>query len=100
MGEFYEELRGTQSFGKMVSFMASEAQKNAPQSIRGAFGANEVQNVCHGSANGQAATREIDFFFGPGSKRFAQTAVLDNCTLAIIKPHALSQGLGGQIVDD
>merc|ERR1711904_59149 len=125
--EFYEELRGTQSFGKMVSFMASdaitcisivgdgavqkwndlmgpadpsEAQRNAPQSIRGAFGANEVQNVCHGSANGQAATREIDFFFGPNSKRFAQTAVLDNCTLAIVKPHALAQGLGGQIIDD
>ena len=48
----------------------------------------------------QAAERELDFFFGPSSKRFAQTAVLDNCTLGVVKPHALAQGLVGKIVDD
>lgn len=125
--EFYEELRGTQNFGKMVNFMASdaitcitivgdgsvgkwqqlmgpensnEARASAPQSIRATFGSDHIHNVCHGSADAQSAEREIDFFFGPGGKRFAQTAVLDNCTLGIVKPHALAQGLGGQIVDD
>merc|ERR1712054_28088 len=125
--EFYEELRGTENFGRMVSFMASDAitcitivgdgsvrkwidlmgpmdpnnaKRDAPQSLRAIFGSDLVQNICHGSADAEAAQREIDFFFGPNSKRFAQTAVLDNCTLAIVKPHALAQGLGGQIVDD
>jgi nucleoside-diphosphate kinase len=125
--EFYEELRGTQNFGRMVSFMSSDAitcmtivgdgsvrkwidlmgpmdpnnaKRDAPQSLRAIFGSDLVQNVCHGSADAEAAQREIDFFFGPNSKRFAQTAVLDNCTLAIVKPHALAQGLGGQILDD
>jgi len=125
--EFYEELRGTQNFGKMVNFMSSdaitcicivgdnsvakwqqlmgpensnEARAQAPQSIRATFGTDHIHNVCHGSADAQAAEREIEFFFGPGGKRFAQTAVLDNCTLGIVKPHALAQGLGGQIVDD
>jgi len=125
--EFYEELRGTENFGRMVSFMASDAitcitivgdgsvrkwidlmgpmdpnnaKRDAPQSLRAIFGSDLVQNICHGSADAEAAQREIDFFFGPNSKRFAQTAVLDNCTLAIVKPHALAQGLGGQIIDD
>jgi len=125
--EFYEELRGTENFGRMVSFMASDAitcitivgdgsvrkwidlmgpmdpnnaKRDAPQSLRAIFGSDLVQNICHGSADAEAARREIDFFFGPNSKRFAQTAVLDNCTLAIVKPHALAQGLGGQIIDD
>jgi len=48
----------------------------------------------------QAAARELEFFFGASSKRFAQTAVLDNCTLGIVKPHAVGQGLVGKIVDD
>merc|ERR1711959_29922 len=125
--EFYEDLRGNQSFGKMVSFMASdaitcleivgdncvavwnelmgpadpnEARSTAPSSIRAAFGTDAVQNAVHGSKNGQDSVREREFFFGPDSKRFAQTAVLDNCTLCVVKPHALSQGLGGKIVDD
>jgi len=125
--EFYEDLRGNQSFGKMVSFMASdaitcleivgdncvavwneligpadpnEARSAAPSSIRAAFGTDAVQNAVHGSKNGQDSVREREFFFGPDSKRFAQTAVLDNCTLCVVKPHALSQGLGGKIVDD
>merc|ERR1711959_202770 len=125
--EFYEDLRGNQSFGKMVSFMASdaitclelvgdncvavwneimgpadpnEARSTAPSSLRAVFGTDAVQNAVHGSRAGQESIKERDFFFGPDSKRFAQTAVLDNCTLCIVKPHALAQGLGGKIVDD
>jgi nucleoside-diphosphate kinase len=125
--EFYEELRGNQFFSKMVNFMSSdaitclcivgdssvarwqelcgaedpnEARSQSPQSIRATFGTDRIQNVVHASANSQAAERELEFFFGANSKRFAQTAVLDNCTLGVVKPHAMAQGLVGKIVDD
>jgi len=125
--EFYEGLRGNQAFGKTVAFIASdaitcleivgenavshwnalcgpadpdEARTSKPQSLRAIFGSDPVQNAVHAAADSASAERELDFFFGPASKRFGQTAVLDNCTLCIVKPHALAQGLGGKIVDD
>jgi len=125
--EFYEGLRGNQNFSKMVNFMASdaitclsivgdqsvtrwnelcgaedpnEARSTSPQSLRAVFGSDLIQNCVHASTDATSAERELEFFFGPSSKRFAQTAVLDNCTLGIVKPHAMSQGLVGKIVDD
>jgi len=125
--EFYENLRGNQNFSKMVNFMSSDAitcleivgnqsvarwnelcgpvdpndaRAQSPQSLRAAFGTDFIQNAVHSSTDAAAAERELDFFFGPSSKRFAQTAVLDNCTLGVVKPHALAQGLVGKIVDD
>jgi len=125
--EFYEELRGNQMFSKVINFVSSdaitclsivgdgsiarwnelcgpadpnEARSQSPQSLRAAFGTDNIQNAVHASADSQAAVRELEFFFGAGSSRFAQTAVLDNCTLGIVKPHALAQGLGGKILDD
>jgi len=125
--EFYEDLRGNQNFSKMVNFMSSDAitclaivgdqsvgrwlelcgpvdpntaRAESPQSLRAAFGTNHIQNCVHASTDASVAERELDFFFGPSSTRFAQTAVLDNCTLGVVKPHALAQGLVGKIVDD
>merc|ERR1711998_143509 len=125
--EFYESLRGNNTFSRVVNFMSSdaitclsivgdqsvarwnelcgpvdsnEARASAPQSLRACFGADAIQNAVHSSPDAQCAEKELDFFFGSNSGRFAQTAVLDNCTLGIIKPHAQSQGLAGKIVDD
>ena len=40
--------------------------------------------------------QEIDFFFGPKSPEV--NASLENCTLCIIKPHAVASGMSGQIM--
>ena len=125
--DFYEEMRGNTNFGRNVSFMSSDAitvmsligenavarwnelcgpedpdqaRNGAPQSLRAAFGSDLVQNAVHSSRDIASAERELDFFFGEGAKKFAQTAVMDNCTLCVVKPHAMAQGLAGKIVDD
>merc|ERR1711970_1011723 len=74
-----------------------EAQKSAPNSLRATFGTDLIQNAVHASADLNKANRELEFFFGANAKRFAQSAVMDNCSLCIVKPHAVSQGLVGKI---
>ncbi|XP_035997437.1 nucleoside diphosphate kinase 7 isoform X1 [Fundulus heteroclitus] len=76
------------------------ARKEAPQSVRAQFGTDAVKNVCHGSESLAAAARELEFFFpstighGPSN-----TAVYTDCTCCIIKPHAISEGLTGKILN-
>ncbi|XP_078115975.1 nucleoside diphosphate kinase homolog 7 isoform X1 [Sander vitreus] len=76
------------------------ARKEAPQSIRAQFGTDGIKNVGHGSDSFAAAARELEFFFpstighGPSN-----TAILTDCTCCIIKPHAISEGLTGKILN-
>ncbi|XP_061636204.1 nucleoside diphosphate kinase 7 isoform X2 [Phyllopteryx taeniolatus] len=75
---------------------AAAAHKEAPQSARGQLGSD----LAHGSDSLSAAARELEFFFpttichGP-----VNTALYSQCTCCIIKPHAVSQGLAGKIVN-
>merc|ERR1712166_1173778 len=46
------------------------------------------------------ADEDAEFFFGDGKKRFAQTAVFDNCTLCVVKPRVFQQGAAGKLIDD
>merc|ERR1712195_28997 len=73
---------------------------NAQNTIRGQFGTDEIQNVAYGSVSEGKADEDAGFFFGDGKKRFAQTAVFDNCTLCIVKPHVFQQGAAGKLIDD
>uniref|UniRef100_A0A3P9PTC5 Nucleoside diphosphate kinase homolog 7 n=1 Tax=Poecilia reticulata TaxID=8081 RepID=A0A3P9PTC5_POERE len=69
------------------------ARQEVPQSLRAKFGTDTIQNVCHGSESLAAAARELEFFFpstvghGPGN-----TAVCEDSTCCIIKPHAIAEG--------
>jgi len=124
--EFYNDQRGQQTFSRIVQFLASDAVTavefvgensvekwkslmgpdspsdwgQAQNTIRGQFGTDEIQNVVYGSANEDKAAEDAAFFFGEGKKRFAQTAVFDNCTLCIVKPHVFQQGAAGKLIDD
>ena len=79
-----------------------DARNDSPDSIRAQFGSNVTRNACHGSDSPEAAQREIDFFFGAAKKKpkGMVTATLgeSDCTLGIIKPHAVAAGLTGKII--
>ncbi|KAK5907714.1 hypothetical protein CesoFtcFv8_005532 [Champsocephalus esox] len=76
------------------------ARKEAPESIRAKLGTDGVKNVGHGSDSIAAAARELEFFFpstighGPSN-----TAIFTDCTCCIIKPHAITAGLTGKILN-
>eukprot|EP00003_Mantamonas_plastica_P008101 TRINITY_DN1699_c1_g2_i1.p1 TRINITY_DN1699_c1_g2~~TRINITY_DN1699_c1_g2_i1.p1 ORF type:complete len:343 (-),score=95.56 TRINITY_DN1699_c1_g2_i1:231-1259(-) len=127
--EFYAEHADQEWFGDLCAFMSAdtvvamqlvrenavkewrelmgptnvlEAMKSSPDSMRALYGDPEdaSANGTHGSASVDDATRELDFFFGSDANaRFGCCARLDNCSLCLIKPHAVLAGQTGNIVD-
>jgi len=65
-------------------------------SIRDAIATDDVRNAVHGSSSNEKAAAELEFFFGEG-KKWPSTALFNNCTLCIIRPHAVVKS-GGEIV--
>lgn len=65
-------------------------------SIRKALGSDMVKNGVHASMSNELADRELDFFFG-ASRNWPTTALFNNCTLCVVRPHALVKS-GGEIV--
>ena len=125
-GEFYAEHVGKPFFERLINFMTSGpivafeitgeeavtkwreiigptdsavARQDAPRSIRAQFGTDTTRNACHGSDSPESSKREIEFFFGPKS-RHKNTARFGDCTLGIIKPHAVMDGLAGKIIKE
>ena len=74
------------------------ARTQDPDSVRALFGTDGTKNAAHGSDSIGSYKREIDFWFGgeePTERPMQTTAVLDNCTLCLIKPHILKNGQAG-----
>ncbi|KAJ7377011.1 Nucleoside diphosphate kinase 7 [Desmophyllum pertusum] len=122
---FYEEHKGTSFFNYLVEFVTSgpvvvmelkgsnaiqkwrtllgptdsaTARTQAPLSVRAKFGTDNTKNAAHGSDSPESANREVDFFFGGQIFGGKNTATFSNCTLCIIKPHAIIEGLTGKII--
>ncbi|KAK7056529.1 Nucleoside diphosphate kinase 7 [Halocaridina rubra] len=81
---------------------AELARQEAPDSVRAKFGQNKQLNAAHGSDSDISATREIEFFF-PSSKVNGitgpeTTASFVNSTCCIVKPHAITAGQLGGII--
>lgn len=74
---------------------AVQAKVSAPSSIRAAFGTDHLRNAVHASSSAQQKRAEMDVFFG----ELGTTALLNNCTCCVIKPHIVKAGLAGQIID-
>merc|ERR1719463_416964 len=74
----------------------AQAKAEVPRSIRALFGADAVRNSVHGSESPVLASAEIDFFFG-SKQHWPTTALFNNCTLCVVRPHAL-QSAAGEIV--
>lgn len=78
------------------------AKQQAPASVRAKFGTDGTRNAVHGADSEPSYKRELGFWFGgedPAKRPMQTTAVMDNCTLCIVKPHMLREGLAGQVVD-
>lgn len=63
---------------------SQEAKATARNTIRALYGSDAMRNAVHGSATSTDYHREASHFF---SKGFQPTAVFNNCTCCIIKPH-------------
>ena len=121
-GQFYAEHKGKGFYNELMQFVTSDvvtgielvaenaverwrqfigptktfaARQSAPHSIRALFGTDDTRNAVHGSDSGPSWKRETDLFFGAKNP----TAVFSNCTVCIIKPHAVANGDAGKIID-
>ncbi|XP_062853323.1 nucleoside diphosphate kinase 7 isoform X2 [Trichomycterus rosablanca] len=76
------------------------ACRDTPASLRARFGTDGTKNAAHGSDSLASAARELEFFFPSttGHGPF-NTAKYTDCTCCIIKPHAVSEGLTGKILN-
>ncbi|CAL8393835.1 unnamed protein product [Boreogadus saida] len=98
------ELMGDEAIGAWRRLLgptdSATARQEAQDSVRARFGTDGTQNAGHGSDSVASAAREVEFFFpstaghGPSN-----TAQYTECTCCIIKPHALSQGLAGKVLN-
>ena len=71
-----------------------------PQGSNASLDARELGSALrdvHVASSERHAESELDFLFN--NPALQTTATFTNCTLAVIKPHALSAGLAGNIVD-
>ncbi len=127
-GQFYAEHQGKPFFENLTNMMTSDvtvgmelvatdavqkwrqtigptnsevAKREAPASIRAKFGTDGTRNACHGADSEVSCKRESGFWFDgePSERPMKTTAVLDNCTLCLIKPHVLREGMAGQVID-
>ena len=74
------------------------ARKDLPDTLRAQYGTDAARNAFYGSDSAESAQRDINFFFGSNSVG-QNTATYSNSTLGIIKPHAVKEGLTGQIIN-
>ncbi|CAM6086557.1 unnamed protein product [Calypogeia fissa] len=72
------------------------AKMKAPSSLRAQFGTDITRNTVHAAMSYEAARQEGMHFFADRS--YAPCARLANCTLGIIKPHAISAGAAGCVI--
>ena len=61
------------------------------------FGTDNTKNAVHGSDSCGSMKREVGFWFEGDYKtrQMKSTALLNNCTLCIIKPHIVVSGQAG-----
>jgi len=94
------ELIGTDVVNMWQAMMGpaspAQAQSEAPRSIRAQLGTDDTRNAVHGSSSSLQAEKDLDFFFG-ADKNWPTTALFNNCTLCIVRPHAFVSS-GGDIV--
>lgn len=96
------EIRGENAIQRWLDLVGPEDPPHArdcePSSIRARFGTNCIQNAVHASTTPENAERELDFCFPPNGSPQPNTACYSDCTCCIIKPHAILDGVAGDII--
>lgn len=90
------ELVGDGAVEKWQELIGASGGGKGPNTIRGLFGTDSVKDAVHGSSSSFAAAKELDYVFGDDT---STTAILNNCSCLIIKPHAIKAGTAGKIID-
>lgn len=77
-----------------------EAKELQPNSLRAKFGIDTIKNGLHCSENSEQSEIELEYFFplNYADRRFKTTEQYENCSIAVIKPHANKEGKVGDIV--
>ena len=78
-----------------IGLMAGESRAST---IRGIFGQDSVKNAIHVASDPARYQAELDIFFSE-KYRHCHTSILNNCSLLLIKPHAVQSGDAGKIID-
>ena len=119
---FYNNIQNQPSFQTMVNFISSDyvvgmdlvkknaikewlsligpedvelAQKTSPDSLRAIFGNSGIKNALHGSLSSADAKRESSLIFN----KIRHEPILNDNSCVVIKPHAISEGNAGKIID-
>ncbi|XP_041352629.1 nucleoside diphosphate kinase 7-like isoform X2 [Gigantopelta aegis] len=96
------EIVGENAVGKWREMVGpcdpAEARKCAARSLRAQFGTDKSKNALHSAASSEIASRELEFFFPTVGVPRRNSASFDQCTCAVIKPHAVKAGLAGKII--
>ncbi|KAH6562007.1 hypothetical protein BASA50_004733 [Batrachochytrium salamandrivorans] len=78
--------------------LVEDANREDPKCIRAQFGSSGYKNAVHVPSSYEEAKRQLDIIFGSSSSSITRTATFRNCSLAIIKPHAIVQGQSGVLI--
>ncbi|XP_053619643.1 nucleoside diphosphate kinase homolog 7 isoform X2 [Plodia interpunctella] len=76
--------------------------KAEPGTIRALYGLDPVRNCVYCSPTSESSFEDLEYFFPPPplrSVRLRLTATLSNCTLCVIKPHAIREGKLGAAIE-
>ena len=94
------ELVGENAIAKWRTIIGptnlEKAKAEAPRSLRAMYARSTTENFAHGSDSPESAKRELDIIFGNDAIRLA--AKINGTSLCAIKPHAVKDGIAGQII--
>ncbi|KAL4712712.1 hypothetical protein ACJJTC_008009 [Scirpophaga incertulas] len=97
------ELVGKNADKVLIDILGEgDPMKATPGTIRALYGTDAVRNCAHASSCLETAMEDIDYFFPASpldSNRLRLTATLSNCTLCIVKPHAIREGKLGAVLE-
>ncbi|CAH4031241.1 nucleoside diphosphate kinase 7 isoform X1 [Pieris brassicae] len=79
-----------------------DPMKAKPGTIRALYGTDPVKNCVDVSSDAETAIQDVEYFFPSPPfhlSRLRLTATLSNCTLCIVKPHAIREGKLGAVFE-